>query len=142
MTQDFRGVYAVVVTQRDTQILSLADEREPIVVTVPVGTSERDHAVQDRHHRADRTFQYSDAYFAAITAQLDDVSSIVLIGHGHGESNTVVGFKAYLKRIRSPHFWNITGELSTDLSARTSRQLIALAKDCLNDHTQIQAEAG
>lgn len=122
----------VVITQKDARLLALEDAHEIALIEVPPGSSKRAHAVQDRHHRPDRPFQYSDAYFAEIAQALSPSNQIVLIGHGHGQSNTAAGFMAYLRRTHSPLLPYVLAELHADLSARTPRQLVGLARTQLN----------
>lgn len=130
------NAYVVVITQKDARVLALEDAREVALVEVPAGSSRRAHAVQDRHHRPDRPFQYSDAYFAEIARALGSAHRIVLIGHGHGQSDTAAGFKAYLERTRSPLLPLVAAELHADLSARTPRQLVGLARTRLDGDVQ------
>ena len=130
----------MVITQKDARLLSLEDAHEVALIEVPAGTSRRSHAVQDRHHRPDRPFQYSDAYFAQIVQALPPDLPLVLIGHGHGQSNTAAGFRAYLVRTHSPLVAQVLGEVQTDLSARTPRQLVGLARARLDGNRDLHTD--
>ena len=131
---------AVVITQKQTRVLSLNDAHEVAVVEVPEGTSRRSHAVQDRHHRPDRPFQYSDAYFAEIARALSADVPLALVGHGHGQSNIAAGFWEYLVRTHSPLATRVRAQVQVDLSARTPRQIVALVRARLDSDRNLHTD--
>ena len=122
--------------------MPLDERHEPIVVAVPFASSGPDHPARYYHHRQDRPFQYSLPYFAAIAKRLQEADSIALIGHGRGQSNVAHGLRDYLIHAGSPVAARIRCELDVDLSAKTSRQLLLLARDALERDRQLHGEAG
>lgn len=136
------GDCAVVVTAEDAWLLPLNESHEPVMIALPFGSGELDHVIRSRHQRTHRPYQYLQVFFEAIADRLIDVDDIVLIGHGRGKANAADGLRDHL-RDYEPHIaQRIRCELNADLSARTPRQLLLLAREALNRERQMQSEGG
>jgi hypothetical protein len=136
------GDCAVVVTAEEAWLLPLDEQHEPMVVALPFGSGELDHVIRSRHQRAHRPYQYLQVFFEAISQRLVDVRDIVLIGHGHGKGNAAQGLREHLTEKEPAIAARIRCELNVDLSARTQRQLLLLARDALDRERHLHAEAG
>jgi len=122
--------------------MPLDERHEPVMVALPFGSGERDHVVRSRHQRAHRPYQYLQVFFAAVADRLVDVSDIVLIGHGRGKGNAAHGLRDYLLQYAPGIAGRIRCDLDVDLSARTPRQLLLIARDALDRERHLHAEAG
>lgn len=135
------GDCAVVVTGKEAWLLPLEEQHEPVMVALPFGSGERDHVVRSRHQRAHRPYQYLQVFFAAIAERLSEVDAIVLIGHGRGKANAAEGLRDHLRQYQPEIAQRIQCLLDVDVSARTPRQLLLIARDALNRERHIQTEA-
>ncbi|MBU6213875.1 MAG: hypothetical protein KGP01_05465 [Actinomycetales bacterium] len=136
------GDCAVVVTAEEAWLMPLDERHEPVMVALPFGSGERDHVVRSRHQRAHRPYQYLQVFFAAVADRLVDVSDIVLIGHGRGKGNAAHGLRDHLLQYAPDIAARIRCDLDVDLSARTPRQLLLIARDALDRERHLHAEAG
>ena len=136
------GDCALVVTAEDAWLLPLDDQHEPVMIALPFGSGELDHVIRSRHQRPHRPYQYLQVFFEAIAKRLVDVEDIVLVGHGHGKGNAAQGLRDHLRDYEPGIAQRIRCELNADLSARTPRQLVLLARDALNRERQMQPESG
>ena len=136
------GDCAVVVTADEAWLLPLNEQHEPVMIALPFGSGELDHVVRSRHHRAHRPYQYLQVFFEAIAERLADVDDIVLIGHGHSKGNASHGLRDHFREYEPQIAQRIRCDLDVDLSARTPRQLLLLAREALNRERRMHAEAG
>lgn len=71
------------------------------------------------------------AYYEQIAQAVADSGRIIVAGHGTGHSNAAHHFSAYLQTHHNETYQRVVDELTTDLSATTTPQLLELARTAL-----------
>lgn len=73
------------------------------------------------------------AYYEKIAAAAARAGRILVVGHGTGNSDAALHLVAYLKAHHRETYQRIGRQISADLSAITSPQLLVLARESLSD---------
>ena len=82
---------------------------------------------KEAHYQGDRVPEET-SFYEAVAKALVPATEIVLIGHGTGKSSAVDVLTAYLKKHCPEISQRVTATETTDLSALTEPELVAIAK--------------
>lgn len=86
------------------------------------------HIREAQHHTGHDSDQSIKAYYEEISKTLESAGEILLVGHGHGKSNSVLKFTQHLERHHADVAHKVVGSLDINLPAMTNGELLAAAR--------------
>lgn len=86
------------------------------------------HVREAQHHTGHDNEKTNKAYYEEISKTLEPAGEILLVGHGHGKSNSVLKFIQHLERHHANVAHKVVGSLDINVPAMTDGELLAAAR--------------
>ena len=86
------------------------------------------HTREVQHHTGRDSDKANKTYFEEISKTLESAGEILLVGHGHGKSNSVLKFIQHLERHHANVAHKVVGSLDINVPAMTDGELLAAAR--------------
>lgn len=129
-------VMAVAITREEARIWTSTtfETGEARVVRAPSEMVRRHHVHPTRHaHELDHD---TLDFYEAITAAVGGEGHIVLVGHGQGKANAVLGLVQYWERRHPSVAHRVVGSLDADLESLSDHGVRALVRHWFAEHRE------
>lgn len=112
------------ITHDHTRVWLLNEDKDEPVVDVNRERPEHRHVgpAQAQHGHGDETAEVP--YFAEIASVLNVASNVVLVGHGTGKANAMLGFMEYIREHNPSLFRRIAATGTANVPSMTGAQII------------------
>jgi len=127
----------VAITQQDARIWAdgLAPGTEPEHVNPPDESHENRHKGHAQNLDAHQRDGNDPKFFEAVAHSIKDAGVILLIGHGTGKANAMLGLIQFLERKHPDLAKKVISALDSDLNAMSEGQILKLAREWHVSHS-------
>ena len=131
MSEQINGFVVVALTRDEARVWLTGVESgaRPERIVAP-HEQERHHHVREAQHHSGRATDHDDAeFYEAIATQVAPAKEIILVGHGKGKADAVLGLTQFLERKHPTTARKVIGAVDSDIEALTSNQILALVRE-------------
>ncbi len=126
----------VAITQQDARIWAdgLVPGTEPEHVHPP-DEGRENHHIGHAQNRQMHDHANDPKFFELVAHSIKDAGAILLIGHGKGKANAMLGLIQFLERKHPDLAKKVISALDSDLTAMSEAQILKLAREWHDSHT-------
>ena len=124
------------VTHSETRIWATDAQRgdKPEVVARPSAEHVHHHVRQGQAAHGHESQRFEQPYLEGVSNALAPAGQILLIGHGKGNSNSMLKLIQHLERHHSKTAERVVAALDINVPALTEPQILAAAREWFEDH--------
>jgi hypothetical protein len=132
------SLMALAVARDEAQVWTsgLEPGTKPEHLHAPSERGHHHHVRQAQHHHGHDTDHSNAAFYESIVRALNSAGEIVVVGHGTGKANAMLGFIQYLERHHPDVARRVVGAVDSDLTALSSDEVLALVREWFEEHRE------